>query len=233
MERHFTLCSATASRYLSRAGDNGPLEADDHLWLVLAMFVAAFVDLGTVTRIGGWHQRTGRCSALRPPLAAPAGRHRCGEPRRWYRAERALGRRANPAKHLYLAATAALIAVVLVDPIAGFAGYVGGHALEYFVIVHRSLRTRAAHGDPSAVAAATATAGRRAVTYLAYAVAIVALVRLSWGAFDGRLYGFLILFLGGLHVLYDGFIWKLRRPALAASLGVPSGPEKSTAASVA
>ena len=31
---------------------------------------------------------------------------------------------------------------------------------------------------------------------------------------------FALLFLGGLHILYDGFIWKLRRPAVAASLGL-------------
>jgi hypothetical protein len=40
---------------------------------------------------------------------------------------------------------------------------------------------------------------------------------------DGRLYAFAVLFLGALHILYDGFVWKLRRPAVAASLGIPSG----------
>jgi hypothetical protein len=37
------------------------------------------------------------------------------------------------------------------------------------------------------------------------------------------MYAFAILFFGALHILYDGFVWKLRRPQLAASLGVPSG----------
>ena len=32
--------------------------------------------------------------------------------------------------------------------------------------------------------------------------------------------GFLLV--GGLHVFYDGFIWKLRRPNVANSLGVPT-----------
>jgi hypothetical protein len=31
-----------------------------------------------------------------------------------------------------------------------------------------------------------------------------------------------VLFFGALHILYDGFVWKLRRPAVAASLGVPA-----------
>ena len=38
--------------------------------------------------------------------------------------------------------------------------------------------------------------------------------------FDGRLYAFAVLFFGALHILYDGFVWKLRRPAVAASLGI-------------
>jgi hypothetical protein len=38
----------------------------------------------------------------------------------------------------------------------------------------------------------------------------------------GHGYTFVILFFGALHILYDGFVWKLRRPTVAASLGVPS-----------
>ncbi len=36
-----------------------------------------------------------------------------------------------------------------------------------------------------------------------------------------RLYLTTILVLGGLHVLYDGFIWKLRKPSVAAGLVTP------------
>ena len=221
--------------YGRKAGDdNGRLEKRMIIsWLVLAMvFVAAFVDLeALVARIGmgGTNARGVHLLAELRPLArwllVPIVIAVVTLVVQWCRAERALGSRANPAKHLYLLATAALIAVVLVDPIAGFAGYVGGHALEYFVIVHRSLRTRAGHGDSSAIAAATATAGRRVASYAAYTATIVALVALTWDAFDGRVYRFLVLFLGGLHILYDGFIWKLRRPALAASLGLPTAAE--------
>jgi hypothetical protein len=225
--------------YGRKAGDdNGRLEKRMIIsWLVLAMvFVTAFVDLERlVARIGmgGTNARGVHLLAEFRPVARwlllPIVIAVVTLIAQWWRAERALAVSANPAKHVYLAATAALIAVVLIDPIAGFAGYVGGHALEYFVIVHRSLRTRAAQGDSSVIAAATATARRRVATYVAYAAAIVALVMLSWDVLDGRVYGFLVLFLGGLHILYDGFIWKLRRPALAASLGVPTMAEPSAA----
>lgn len=41
----------------------------------------------------------------------------------------------NPAKWAYLGSTAALLVVLAVHPIAGFVGYVGSHATEYFLVV--------------------------------------------------------------------------------------------------
>ena len=50
--------------------------------------------------------------------------------------------------------------------------------------------------------------------------AIIAVVWLTASPWDGQLYAFAVLFLGALHIFYDGFVWKLRRPAVAASLGI-------------
>ena len=140
---------------------------------------------------------------------------------RWVRAERALGERANPAKHLYVLSTAVLFAVILIDPIAGLVAYVGSHALEYFVVVHRSLRGRVRTGDTSAVARAAATRPRRAMLYVVYVGAIVVFAVATHDRY-GNVYRFALLFFGALHIFYDGFIWKLRRPATAASLGLVS-----------
>ena len=92
---------------------------------------------------------------------------------------------------------------------------------------HRVLRRRAqlaaqAHGC-IAGATATRTKARRAVAYSGYFVAIGLLVYFTKSHFDGRLYAFAVLFFGALHILYDGFVWKLRRPAVAASLGITPG----------
>ncbi|HEY0519432.1 MAG TPA: hypothetical protein VGC84_08050, partial [Ilumatobacteraceae bacterium] len=119
----------------------------------------------------------------------------------------------------YALGTAGLIVAVMVDPIAGVAGYVGAHAIEYFAVVHSSLRKRS---DAAPVAAVTSTRSRRAVVYAAYFTAIGAVVYFTKAEFDGRLYAFAVLFFGALHILYDGFVWKLRRPAVAASLGIPA-----------
>jgi len=144
----------------------------------------------------------------------------------WLRAERSLGRSASRPKHLYALGTLGLVVMVMIDPIAGIAGYVAAHAIEYFAVVHRSLRTRR---DDSPVAAATRTTGRRALTYALYFAAIAGIVVATWNVWDGRLYAFAVLFLGALHILYDGFVWKLRRPAVAASLGIPTTSLPATA----
>ena len=135
---------------------------------------------------------------------------------RWWRAEKALGQ-ASPAKHLYALGTLALVVAVMVDPIAGVAGYVGAHAIEYFAVVHRSLRTRR---DDAPVAVATATPWRRLAVYVLYFAFIATIVVTLGSVLDGKLYAYAILFFGALHILYDGFVWKLRRPNVAASLGI-------------
>ncbi len=138
---------------------------------------------------------------------------------RWWQAERRLGTAASRPKHWYALGTAGLVIAVMIDPIAGVAGYVAAHAIEYFAVVHSSLRKRA---DASPVAMATRTTTRRAATYVLYFLAIGLLVYFTKSRLDGRLYAFAVLFFGALHILYDGFVWKLRRPAVAASLGITS-----------
>lgn len=143
----------------------------------------------------------------------------------WIRAERCVVRTSptNPArtaKWIYAAGTLGLVAAVMIDPLAGIAGYVAAHAIEYFGIVHSSLRRRASTGDESTLAAATSTPARRVGVYVLYFAAVAALVVVSLSVWEGRMYAFAILFFGALHILYDGFVWKLRKPALAASLGI-------------
>jgi hypothetical protein len=142
---------------------------------------------------------------------------------RWWRAERE--RPASPArraKWVYAAGTLGLVVAVMIDPLAGIAGYVAAHAIEYFGIVHSSLHRRSTTGDTSAVARATATRTRRIGLYALYFGLITALIAVTWNVWGGRLYAYAILFFGALHILYDGFVWKLRKPSVAASLGISS-----------
>ncbi|HET6663645.1 MAG TPA: hypothetical protein VFG94_05285 [Acidimicrobiales bacterium] len=133
----------------------------------------------------------------------------------------------NGPKLAYLAATAALIGLMVLDPVVGFIGYVGAHAVEYFVIVHRSLGSRwAVPGSGGPVGDLVRRRGGRRLFLAGYLLGVAALIGgLRWYGSE-RLYLAVVLVLGGMHVLYDGLIWKLRRPTVAAGL---VGPEPALA----
>lgn len=144
---------------------------------------------------------------------------------RWIRAERMTAASvARSAKWIYAAGTLGLVVAVMIDPIAGIAGYVAAHAVEYFAIVHRSLVQRSWNADvaPSAIVMATSNRPRRIVAYIAYFAIVGAFIAGTYRLWDGRVYGFAILFFGALHILYDGLVWKLRRPTVAARFGIVS-----------
>jgi hypothetical protein len=214
--------------YGRKAGDDhGRLEKPMLItWLVCALtFIAAFVDpQALVRRLGfGRTNATGleMLERVHRPAAAAfwlAALLAIALTVRWWRAEHAAGGIDTP-KLTYTLGTLGLVVLVMIDPVAGIAGYVAAHSIEYFGIVHSSLCLRR---DDAAVARAARTPWRRAALYAAYLVAIVALVRLTWTPWHGQLYAFAVLFLGALHIFYDGFVWKLRRPAVAASLGITS-----------
>lgn len=98
---------------------------------------------------------------------------------------------------------------------------VAAHALEYFVIVDSSLRKRVRNGDRAPVILAVRTRWRRAAVYITYLAAMIAVPFVTFSLMDGLVYAWIVVVFGGMHVLYDGFVWKLRRPATAVSLGIP------------
>jgi hypothetical protein len=204
-------------------------------WLAVALLWVA-ADPATPARLGmvdlGENNQKGvevltQLQPIASWLLVPIGLASLGLLGRWLLDERRAvraGLAANPAKWVYLASTAALFVVILVDPIAGIMGYVGAHAIEYFVIVHQSLGRR--YGDPatggsSPLARAVRARPGRLGFFALYVGLVMGLVfLLQWRASD-LLYTVVFFTLGGLHVFYDGFIWKLRRPKVAASLAIP------------
>jgi hypothetical protein len=136
----------------------------------------------------------------------------------WLRAEYRRGHAANPAKHLYVGSLAALFAVTLVDPIAGLAGYVAAHSIEYFVVVHGVLGRKYKTGDGGGVLGRAVRARTGPAGFLAAYVVVIAALLFASQAGASNVVTIAFLTLGGLHLLYDGFIWKLRRPAVASSL---------------
>ncbi len=132
----------------------------------------------------------------------------------------------NPAKWSYQGSSLLLIAALAIDPAAGFIAYVGAHAIEYFVVVYKTTASRygsrssAEGGGPSGPLPWMArwAIGRVAALAIIVGVALAAYNRLHGDAFTGVLYT-----IGILHFLYDGFIWKLRKPAVASDFAIPAG----------
>lgn len=137
------------------------------------------------------------------------------------RQEVAAGPAANPAKWIYQASSLLLIASIAIDPAAGFIAYVGAHAVEYAVVVFKTTESRyGGHKDRSS------PLGQVAGTALGR-VAVMAGVAFGALAIASRVHGeagTVVLFtVGALHFLYDGFIWKLRKPAVAADFAIRTG----------
>lgn len=127
-------------------------------------------------------------------------------------------RPADPAKWLYQVSSLLLIASIAVDPAAGFIAYVGAHAIEYFIVVYKTTETRyGRRHDPSTVLgrAAYRPAGRIACFAGVVGLAVLVHARLAGDVYDVVLYT-----VGVMHFLYDGFIWKLRKPAVAADFAI-------------
>jgi hypothetical protein len=142
----------------------------------------------------------------------------------WVRQERAAAQ-VNPAKWIYLGTTAGLIGLTMVSPLAGFVGYIGSHAAEYYLIVHNHLADRypdeAVDGGAPLGKAVRARSGPLGlmVMYTAAVAGLIWAIR-SFGSYD--VYAFVFLTLGGLHLFYDGLIWKLRRPEVARGFQIPA-----------
>jgi hypothetical protein len=142
----------------------------------------------------------------------------------WVRREMRAGATANPAKQVYMLSTAVLFGVMLVAPIAGIIGYVGSHAFEYFVIVYTNLKSRYQdHPDDAALVgrAVRSPIGRPGFLVL-YLGAVVTIVTVLGQMDSPTAYVVVFFVLGGLHVFYDGFIWKLRRGKVARSFDLPA-----------
>jgi hypothetical protein len=137
------------------------------------------------------------------------------------RQEVAAGERATRAKWIYQGASLLLIAGIAVDPLAGFIAYVGAHAIEYAVVVYKTAESRyGRQRDRSSLLGRVAWSvwGRVAVMAAVAGGALAAASR-----FRGDAATIVLFTVGALHFLYDGFIWKLRKPAVAADFAISTG----------
>jgi len=134
------------------------------------------------------------------------------------RQEVAAGPAANRAKWVYQGSSLLLIAGIAVAPVAGFIAYVAAHSIEYAIIVYKTTESRYGHQrDRDSLLGRVAWSAPGRVAVIA-GVAVVALAVAS--RFHGNAAEVVLFTVGALHFLYDGCIWKLRRPAVAADFAI-------------
>jgi hypothetical protein len=231
VQQRYGLC-----RIYSRRGGYGSARLDRVVLygtlLTAVVAVAASPDLVSLVGRAGLGGRNGRAVAelarIRPyagwllvPLVAVVVVSLVATVRQEARA----GRAANRAKWVYLGSSVALVASIVVAPAAGFVAYVAGHTIEYVVVVYRTAVRRS--GDPTTRGSLGRLGGRPGWVLVAMTVPMAA-VGVLHVALPLRLLSVALACMGALHFLYDGVIWKLRRPAVAAEFSIGPVPEPAT-----
>ena len=132
----------------------------------------------------------------------------------WWTQERS--RPQNPAKHWYVGSTMLMFAVAPFSPMGALLGFVGSHAVEYYLVVARSLRSRESTKPGSNLARLTGRVGPWPLV-VGFGVLLAVVV---YGAMLGPFLdaaSVVAFTLGAMHFLFDGVIWRTGRPAMSAS----------------
>jgi hypothetical protein len=200
---------------------------------VLALVALLPVTARQVARFGGQldpdtAHEVGLLSQARPVLAVlfvPLAAATIAILLRHVRQERTavVAGQANPAKWSYLGSVLLLTASLPIDPVAGLIAIVASHAIEYVIVVMRTLRSRYGN-DPERTSLLSVLAGSaaRRWTLLAVFLAVFWLLDDRMGdVLPGHTYLIALYTVGLLHFVYDAVIWKVRRPAVASGFGIP------------
>jgi hypothetical protein len=137
---------------------------------------------------------------------------------RWLIGERRAAPAWNFGKWLYLASTAGLFGLAVVDPIAAVVGFVASHSVEYFALVNRSVAAERRHPGP--LGQIVSPRHGRLAFFTVYGLAVTGVFVLLYRVAPASVLLVSVLTIGAVHFFYDAFIWKLRRPDVAASLAI-------------
>jgi len=132
------------------------------------------------------------------------------------------GRNTSLPKNLFLASTLLLYFSVFYDFLAGFVAFGFSHALEYIAFVDAYARRKYTGADPSSSFLARQFLQTGAIIPIAGLILIA--IFLSWRLLSPITLGWYYVGSSFLHYLYDGWIWKLRKPKVGSPLGLAYKP---------
>jgi hypothetical protein len=136
---------------------------------------------------------------------------------------------ANHAKWVYQGSSLLLIATIAWDPLAGFIAYVAAHAIEYFVVVYKTMQSRygKTHDRASILGKMVNTTWGRVLFLLAFLGVIYEVDQGLGTHLPNHAYLIIVYSLGILHFWYDSFIWKLRKPTVAKAFDLEQQAAKA------
>ena len=124
-------------------------------------------------------------------------------------------------RNLYVASILMLYATFYYDMITGYAVFGFSHAIEYIAFVNIYSRKKYLAQSPDSSFMARAIR-RQALWMIGYCLLLVpAFLLMNWGA--PTVLTWYITGSGFLHFIYDGWIWKVRKPGVGAPLGIRYG----------
>ncbi|MDX1387290.1 MAG: hypothetical protein R3257_06835, partial [bacterium] len=134
-------------------------------------------------------------------------------------------------KNLFLLSLWGIYLTFFYDFFVGFLVFAFSHAVEYLAFVNvfakKKYATRPARSSPMARWV------RHQWQYFALFTAVSCVIFIPWYFEDRVSLNWYIVGTSFLHFLYDGWIWKVRKPEVGTPLGISYGPKKSLAPSQA
>jgi hypothetical protein len=146
---------------------------------------------------------------------------------RWFIHERRTAPAWNFGKWLYLVSTAGLFGLAVIDPIAAVVGFLASHSIEYFALVNRSVAAERRHPGP--LGRIVSQRHGRLVFFVVYGLAVTGVFVVLYRVAPTSVLLVSVLTIGAVHFFYDAFIWKLRRPEVAASLAIATVASRGSA----
>lgn len=134
------------------------------------------------------------------------------------RQEYANRHRMSVAKVLYVASILMLFAVFFRSLVIGYVVFGFSHALEYIALVNIFIKTKYAK-RPEAQSLLARASRRLWLSSTLFGIGVVGVCAVAQLQYAEAL-GIYIVGSGFLHFIYDGWIWKVRRPEVGAPLGI-------------
>lgn len=136
-------------------------------------------------------------------------------------------RRFHWPKNIFLISILGIYSIFFYDFLVGYVTFGFSHAVEYLAFVNIYSR-RKYGGRPAATSLMARWIRHQGRNFLIF-VGVSSLIFIPWFRKDPITLNWYIVATSFMHFLYDGWIWKIRKPEVGASLGIQYSPQVTAA----